>query len=84
MKSLIKINIVFIGLLMAIATVLTCFEEAKLLFTRESAGYLSNISDVNHGGSFLFSLLCRSVDFFFKKSKDRQSCYIRFFFVCGY
>lgn len=54
MKFVIKASIIFIAFLMSITTVMTCFKDIKILFTRESAGYLSNISDVNHISSILF------------------------------
>lgn len=57
MKVLIKIIVVVIGLCILTGTVLVFFKDIKILFTRESAAYLSDISDVNHVLSVSFFIV---------------------------
>jgi hypothetical protein len=54
MKVIIKTKIILIALFMLAGTVMIFLSDIKILFTRESAAYLSNISDVNHVASVLF------------------------------
>lgn len=54
MKVIIKTSIILIALCMLAGTIMIFLDDIKILFTRESASYLSNISDVNSVFSVLF------------------------------
>lgn len=54
MKIIIKTSIILIALCMLASTIMIFLSDIKILLTRESAAYLSNISDVNHIFSVLF------------------------------
>lgn len=54
MKVIIKTSIILIGLCMLAGTIIIFLNDIKILFTRESAAYLSSISDVNQVFSVLF------------------------------
>ena len=54
MKVIVKTGIILIALCMLAGTIMIFLKDVKILFTRESAAYLSTISDVNHVFSVLF------------------------------
>lgn len=54
MKVIIKTSTILIAVCMLPGTIMIFLSDIKILFTRESAAYLSNISDVNHTASVLF------------------------------
>ncbi|THU30781.1 hypothetical protein FAM09_29720 [Niastella caeni] len=56
MKVIVKASIILIALSMLVGTIMIFLSDIKILFTRESAAYLSNISDVNHMASVLFCI----------------------------
>jgi hypothetical protein len=54
MKILIKATVILVAICMLVGTIMIFLKDIKVLFTRESADYLSDISEVNHLFSVLF------------------------------
>ena len=54
MKVIVKTSTILIALCMLAGTAMIFWADIKILFTRESAAYLSSVSDANHIFSVLF------------------------------
>jgi hypothetical protein len=57
MKVILKASVILIGVCMLAGTIMIFIKNIKILFTRESADYLSSISEVNHVFSVLFFIV---------------------------
>ena len=56
MKVIIKANLILIALCMLVGTIMIFLSDIRILFTGESAIYLSDISDVSRSFTVIFFL----------------------------
>lgn len=77
---MLKVSLVTIAVLMLLLTLLTFVEDIKLLFTYESAIYLSDISNINIFLSMFFLCINIFLLIYFRKRLKLISPF--FFFVC--
>ncbi|SFW90471.1 hypothetical protein SAMN05661012_06621 [Chitinophaga sancti] len=61
MKVIIKANLILIALCMLVGTIMIFLGDIRILFTGESAIYLSDISDVSRSFTVIFSWIFMSV-----------------------
>lgn len=81
MRKSSKIVAIVMVVLMSLATAISFFKDSKLLFTHESADYLSSISDVNHLTSVLFLFFFLITLIFIKYGLKKNLLLLSFFIL---
>ena len=78
MKAITRITVCFIAVIMLLGTAMAHLRGIKILFTNESAAYLSNISNVNYIFSWCFLIAYLLVTFFAFRKADVIRLFILF------